>query len=86
MLALDPFTGQLKPSYSTDPTKPNMQRYTVPNVGKSKPQPLSLSPAGMVYHPNFGIMVFGPVTNSSLQFSINQIVRNPFVLDPSHVN
>lgn len=86
MLALDPFTGQLKPSYSTDPTKPNMQRYTVPNVGTNNPKPLSLSPAGMVYHPNFGIMVFGPVTNTSLTWQGSQIVRNPFVLDPSHVN
>ncbi len=85
VVALDPITGQLKPGYSTDPTAPTMQRYTVPSVGSSRPTPLSVSPAGMVYHPNFGIMVYGPVLATTIQ-DAPPVIRNPFVLDPSHVN
>jgi hypothetical protein len=62
VMQLDASTGQYLPNYTINPTGPNMARFTLPvatGTGTTI-QPETIVPKGMLYHPTFGIMVYGP--------------------------
>jgi hypothetical protein len=66
VVALDPYTGQLKSAYTSNPQGPTIARFVVPSGQyQGKVSPLPIEPVNMLYHPLFGVMVYGPITRGN---------------------
>lgn len=70
------------PKYTIDPSHPNMARFTLPSgLDGVSVGPVTIVPKGMVYHPTFGIMAYGPQATSSIN-NPPTFIPNPAV-EPS---